>query len=118
MRYLLLDDIKKHCNIDEWFHDDDAYIASIGEAVERIVELNIDDSLDDVAEEYGGELPQALKQAMLLLCGTYYANRESVAYGTPHSVPDAYSYIIALFQRYHHRHRQYKEGECACKQVF
>lgn len=110
MRYLLLDDIKKHCNVDEWFHDDDAYIASLGEAVERIVEMNIDDKLEDVAKDYDGELPQALKQAMLLLIGTYYANRESVAYGTPHEIPNAYAYIIALFQRYHRRHRCCKEG--------
>lgn len=110
MRYLQLDEIKKHCNVDEWYHDDDAYIASIGEAVERIVEMNIDDSLDDVADENNGELPQALKQCMLLLCGTYYANRESVAYGTPHDIPNAYGYIVALFQRYHHRHKCKKEG--------
>lgn len=109
MRYLQLDEIKKHCNVDEWYHDDDAYIASIGEAVERIVEMNIDDSLDDVADENNGDIPQALKQCMLLLCGTYYANRESVAYGTPHDIPNAYGYIVALFQRYHHRHRCIKK---------
>lgn len=103
MRYLELDDIKKHCNVDSFFTDDDGYIASIGEAVERIVEMNIDDSLEDVAAENGGDIPQALKQGMLLLCGTFYANRESVAYGTPHEVPHAYPYIIALFQRYRRR---------------
>lgn len=103
MRYLTLDEIKAHCNIDEFFHDDDALVAGVGEAVEQVVERHIDDSLDAIAEENGGELPQALKQAMLLLCGTYYANRESVVYGSPNQVPDAYSYILALFQRYRRR---------------
>lgn len=101
MRYLQLDDIKKHCNVDEFYHDDDGYLASLGEAVERMVEMHIDDDLEDLEQD--GDIPQALKQAMLLLVGTYYANRESVAYGAPHEVPHAYSYIIALFQRYKRR---------------
>lgn len=103
MKYLQLDELKQHCNVDGFFHDDDAILASIGEAVEKIVEMHIDDPLEAIANENGGTLPQALKQAMLLLVGTYYANRESVAYGTPNEVPQAYNYILALFQRYRRR---------------
>ena len=112
MRYLLIDDIKKHLNIDPWYHDDDYYIATLGDAVEDIVERHIDDNLKGL-EDKNGQLPQPLIQAMLLLIGHFYANRESVAFGTPHEVPLAYQYILQLFQRYNFSHKT-GEHDCCC----
>ena len=111
MRYLLIDDLKKHLNIDPWFHDDDYYIATLGEAVENIVEHHIDDDLTKL-ENKEGQLPQPLIQAMYLLVGHFYANREAISFGTPHEVPLAYKYILDLFQRYCDRTG---EQGCCCR---
>ena len=108
MRYLKLNDIREHLNIDEWFHDDDYLIANIGEAVEDIAEHHIDDDLSAL-EDKNGDIPRPLIQAMLLLCGHFYANREAVSFGTPHEVPLAYSYLLDLFRRYNR-----KEGANNC----
>ena len=51
------------------------------------------DSPDDLLDENGDYLPN-VRHAILLLVGTFYANRESVAYGIPNKVPHGYEYIL------------------------
>lgn len=97
--YILLDDAKKHLNINEEFHDDDLYISSLIETAEKIVERNIDTNLKDL-EDADGDLPSPLIQAMLLLIGNFYANRESVAFANSVSVPYSYQYLIDLYRNY------------------
>lgn len=100
MLYLTLDQIKKHLNIDPWYTDDDEYLAGLAQAAQLAVELHIDFSLKSLAESNGGELPAPLLQAMLLMIGNMYANREAVSYAAPSEVPLAYNYLISLYQNY------------------
>ena len=96
--YLSINDLKRHLIIDN--NDDDLYIADFITVVEDAVrrDLNLY-SLKDI-EDCNGMLPACVTQAMLLLIGTLYANRESVTYGTPHTVPHSYEYLIALARNY------------------
>lgn len=55
--YLQLYQIKKHLNIDEDFHDDDEYLASLAEAAEKAVEVQIDRPLDTLKDGEGIYLP-------------------------------------------------------------
>ena len=102
MTFLTLDQIKKHLNIDSYFHDDDQYLSDLGSVAELSVEKHIDYPLNVIADKNEGELPMPIIQAMLLLIGTLYLNRESVSFGTAVPVPHAYDYLIALYQNYDH----------------
>ena len=95
--YVTVAEAKKHLNIDTSFTDDDTYIGGLISVAENVVQKHIDRELS----EFGATLPPPLKQAMLLLIGNYYANRESVTFGAATPLPHAYEYIIALFKNYH-----------------
>lgn len=98
--YLQLYQIKKHLNIDELFYEDDEYLLELGIVAEMAVEKHIDDSLDNIANGNGGVLPSPLLQAMLLLIGNLYANRESVAFTSSTEVPHTFTYLIDLYRNY------------------
>ena len=100
MQYLKLELIKKHLNMDESFHDDDSYLEALGDVVEEITEKHIDVSLKTLTADNNGKIPTPLKQAMLLLLGTYYNNRENVAFGSSSEIPVTYSYLLSLYQNY------------------
>lgn len=99
MTYLNLELIKNHLNLQN-FSDDDMYLQHLGSAVEFVVERDVDKKLTTIAQENGGELPPSLLHAMLLLLGTYYANRENVSYASCVEVPKTYAYICDLYRCY------------------
>ena len=99
MTYLNLELIKNHLNLQN-FSDDDKYLQHLGSAVEFVVERDIDKKLSKIAEENGGEFPPSLLHAMLLLLGTYYANRENISYASCVEVPKTYQYICDLYRSY------------------
>ena len=96
--YLDLSTIKQHLIIDHC--DDDRYLCDLETVAEDAVrrDLNLY-SLKDI-EDCNGMLPASVLQAMLLLIGTLYANRESVSYGQAHIVPHSYEYLISLARNY------------------
>ena len=100
MQYLNLDLIKKHLNIDSDFHDDDSYLEALGDVVEEVTEKHIDVSLKKLTADNNGKIPTPLKQAMLLLLGTYYNNRENVAFASSSEIPLSFSYLLSLYQNY------------------
>ncbi len=99
MTYLNLELIKTHLNLQD-FSDDDKYLQHLGSAVEFVVERDIDKKLTTIAQENGGELPPSLLHAMLLLLGSYYANRENISYASCVEVPKTYAYICDLYRCY------------------
>lgn len=97
--YLKLDDVKRHLIIDHC--EDDMYLADLITVAEDAVrrDLNLY-SLKEI-EDCTGMLPASVIQAMLLLVGTLYANRETVTYGNvPHIVPHSYEYLLDLARNY------------------
>lgn len=99
MTYLNLELIKNHLNLQN-FSDDDTYLQHLGSAVEFVVERDVDKKLTTIAQENGGELPPSLLHAMLLLLGSYYANRENISYASCVEVPKTYAYICDLYRCY------------------
>ena len=96
--YLSLSDVKRHLYIDH--NDDDKYLADLITVAEDAVKTDLNlNSLCEIEDETG-MLPASVIQAMLLLIGTLYANRESVTYGTPHTVPHSYDFLIDLNRKY------------------
>ena len=97
--YLQLYQIKKHLNIDEDFHSDDEYLVELSQAAQNVVEVHLDRPLESLENEEG-YIPSSLTQAMLLLVGTWYANRESVSFASNSVLQHSYDYIIALYKNY------------------
>lgn len=96
--YLSVADVKRHLIIDHT--DDDLYLADLITVAEDAVKRDLNlFSLKDI-EDCNGMLPATVMQAMLLLIGTLYANRESVSYGNPTVVPHSYNYLIDLYRNY------------------
>lgn len=61
--------------------------------------LQLDNEEDFYDEE--GDIKDVFKQAILLLTGTWYQNRESVAYGVPNKLPHGYEYLLQTYKTYH-----------------
>ena len=96
--YLDLSTIKQHLYIDH--NDDDRYLCDLESVAEDAVRADLNlDSLEEIEDETG-MLPASVIQAMLLLVGTLYANRESVSYGSPVKVPHTYDYLLSLYRIY------------------
>ena len=96
--YLDLSTIKQHLYIDH--NDEDRYLCDLETVAEDAVKTDLNlNSLSELEDETG-MLPASVIQAMLLLIGTLYANRESVTYGTPHTVPHSYEFLISLYRNY------------------
>lgn len=93
--------VKKHLNLENEFTDDDIYIMGLCEAAEEVVKNAImPDSQDDLLDEEGDYLPN-VRHAILLLVGTWYANRETVSYGVANKIPHGFDYIIQQIKTYH-----------------
>ena len=95
--YVDLDTAKKHLNIEPDFVEDDEYITLLIEAAEAAVSVNIDESLDELAD--GGCLPAPLYQAILLAVGNWYQNREIVGQRTT-QLPINYTYLCNLYRTF------------------
>ena len=100
MKYLNLDIIKKHLNIDEHFRDDDEYLIALGETAEQMVDEHVNNCLCDIVNYYDGYLPMPIKHAMLLLVGNLYQNREGVAFAKASEIPHSYEYLLYPYKDY------------------
>lgn len=93
--------IKQHLNIDSTYTADDNYLQQLNRVAEAVVEKHINKSMYDLRMENKGELPVAIEQAILLLIGNYYNNREAVSYTSANELPLSYNYILDLYKCYH-----------------
>ena len=99
--YLTLTQAKQHLNLDVDFIDDDDYITSLMQVAEASVELHINQKLIDVVAVNGEVLPLPLMQAMLLMVGNLYANREIVSFSMKTlEIPFNYRYLLNFYQNY------------------
>lgn len=90
--YVTLDMAKSQCNIDLDFHDDDQYLLQLIDAAENAASLAIDRKLSETLKH--GELPKGLYQAILLLIGTWYSQREAISYGGVNKVPYTVDWLL------------------------
>lgn len=89
--------------MDDEFHDDDEYLCDLAKVAENAIQRHIDMKLSDL-EDDEGNLPMPLMQAMLLMIGTFYAKRESIAFAATTEVPLAYEYLLSLYKNYNGQH--------------
>ena len=99
MNCIPLELVKKHLNLDEDYIEDDEYILGLVAAAKGAVEMALNASLDRLAEENGGEVPTAIIQAILLMVGNFYQNREITGSKTA-ALPYNFEYLINLYKHY------------------
>jgi len=95
--------MKKQLNINDEFHDDDEYLCDLAKVAENAIQKHIDHPLSDL-EDDEGMLPMPLIQAMLLMVGTFYAKRESIAFAASVELPLGYEYLLSLYKDYNGPH--------------
>lgn len=95
--YTDLHTLKEHLRIDVDIEDN--YLYGIIEAAENAVENHIGVKLS-MYEDEEGYLPPALQQAILIMAGNMYNNRESIAYTSAYSIPMSLEYMLAQFKKY------------------
>ena len=98
MQYLTLDEIKKQCNIDAAFEDDDNFLEMLGDAAEDMTAQLLDCDLTEIYAE-NGEMPATIMHAMRILVDYFYSvNRGSADHGK--EIPDAVYVMLKLYRRF------------------
>lgn len=97
--YIPLDIAKKHLNLEPSFTEDDEYILMLIDAAEQAVLKHCNEDFETLEEKGGGCIPTPIFNAMLLMIGHLYQNREIVGTKTA-ELPLAYEYLIALYKNY------------------
>ena len=100
VKYLNINILKKHLNIDKYFHDDDEYISQLGDVAEQMVDEHINNNLDNIVKNNRGHLPMPIKHAMMLLVGNLYQNREGIAFANASQIPHSYEYLLFPYKDY------------------
>lgn len=106
--------LKKHLNIEEEFTEDDTYLEMLSDSAVAFVEKYLEDSLELIANDNGGELPPSLKLAIFILVADWYAYRESVTNLSVNKLPNSLIFILNQFRCYDkttRRERREKEQE-------
>lgn len=90
--------LKMHVRADD-FSDDDEYLRHLLDAAEQYVCEATNRTSDELAELGGGKLPVTLQQAVLLIAGHWYNQRESVSGVQMAEVPYTLQALIKPYRK-------------------
>lgn len=97
MRYITVEDVKRHLYID--FEADDYIIADSIDAAQEIIEKYLNVKLSDLMVDE--QLPYAIIQAIKIMVGNLYNNREGVSFNAvPYKVPFSFEYLLQPYKSY------------------
>lgn len=97
--YIDLETAKKHLNLLPDFVEDDEYILHLIDVAEQAVLVHVNEVPSVLVEKNGGCLPAPIQQAMLLMIGNFYQNREPI--GNRAELPLSARYLIDLYRNYY-----------------
>lgn len=98
MAYVTLTDLKTHLRVE--VTADDTYLTSLIGVAEVAIGNELGKDLSYYEDETTHQIPTPLYQAVMILCGDLYNNRESVAFATPSEVPRSLGYLLAPYKKY------------------
>lgn len=97
MNYITIEEIKQHLYID--FEADDEVLADMINTAEAIIEKYLNVQLTGLFID--GKIPYPIKQAIKIMVGNLYANRESVSFNAiPYKIPFSYEYLLQPYKNY------------------
>lgn len=109
IQYVDLETVKKHLNLEQQFEEDDLYLMALIDVAQAAVEKYLDMPLEDMCKDR--ILPSPIKHAILLLIGTFYAQRESISSASMQPVPNAFELLCDLYRNYDYKDAIYKNNE-------
>lgn len=89
---------KKHVRADD-FADDDVYLEHLLETAEESVIMATNRTVEDLCDNYAGEVPTPLRHAIMMLAAHWYNQRESVSSAQMHEVPDSLQALIKPYRK-------------------
>lgn len=95
---LTLDRVKQHLNIEPDYTVDDEYIKGLMAVAESAVKVHCNEEDGVIADAEGGWVAP-ICQAMLLMIGQMYQNRE-ISGSKTDALPFSYQYLIDLYRNY------------------
>lgn len=99
--YVDLYSLKKHLNVD---HDeDDAYIVELERVAEDFCATYLQAPLTEYCDPDGcshDSLKPAIRHAIRLLVGTWYASREDVTFATPTQLPNGVTALLLPLKKF------------------
>ena len=90
--------LKKHVRADD-FDDDDVYLQHLLDTAKSYVIRTTNRTEEELTRMGDGSFPDELIHAILLICGHWYNQRESVSGTQMHSVPDSLQALIKPFRK-------------------
>ena len=90
--------LKKHVRADD-FTDDDAYLRHLLDTAEEYICAATNRTGDELLEAGGGMFPAMLQQAVLLIAGHWYNQREAVGNGQMAEVPYTMQALIKPYRK-------------------
>lgn len=98
MSLIPLSRIKKAVKADD-FDDDDEYLGFLAEAAADLVSKRTNRDVAELKEMGGGELPPAIVQAILLVVGHWYNQREAVGSVSMNEVPLGFAALVSSYRK-------------------
>lgn len=87
-----IEEVKKHLVIEH--NEDDNYIKDLI----NVAECSVLDYCN--LPYYTNPVPAPIKQAILLVVGNLYANREPISFSTPYKIPYTVDFLLAPYIKY------------------
>jgi hypothetical protein len=115
MYIVTLAEAKKHLNLESYFTEDDTYITNLISVAFYAIKNKCNNiywedtsgstegSINPPDYDYsisGTTIPIAVKQAILLIVGNFYANREPVSFGNPVIIPYTIEFLLQPYIKY------------------
>lgn len=98
-QFLTLEEIKQQARIEPDFTEEDQYLTLLGLAAERKLLKDIQRTVDEVKEMEGGEWPDDLTVAALMLTSQWYKYREPVENMSTSVVPYSYEALYMPYRK-------------------
>ena len=96
-----METVKRHLNVEQDFTDDDKLIEAYADAAEARVAKELCTTVSGLADIGGvGELPEPLRQAILLITGQYYNYREEVTDAQTRPLEQGAWHLMQLYRDY------------------
>ncbi len=102
MSVVSLELFKKHTRSDD-FGDDDVLLQHYLDSAEESVVRQTHRTREELLEMGGGQMPQPLIQAVMLLAAHWYNQRESVSVAQMNAVPDSLQSLILQYRKLGYR---------------
>lgn len=94
--YITLKEARKHLQIDDFFTEDDNLILDCIRAAEDATEKRLNRPLAELVDPLTGMLSASVRQAVLMLAGTFYNQREATTLQNHREAALAFTFLTDL----------------------